>query len=72
MAPHASNLRAKLVTMFSLLILVLIGEEYVSFLLQVGDRYPDMVWDEIQNGLIGLAMFLIWLTIDKALRHKVR
>ncbi len=33
---------------------------YFDFVLGVGDMYPDMIWDEIVAGSLGIGFVLIW------------
>lgn len=33
---------------------------YFDFLNDLGDLYPDMIWDEVVSGLLGLALVLAW------------
>lgn len=33
---------------------------YFDFILDVGDMYPNMIWDEVVTGLLGVGFVLIW------------
>lgn len=33
---------------------------YFGFLTDIGDIYPDMIWDEIAAGLLGVGFVVIW------------
>jgi ABC-type Mn2+/Zn2+ transport system permease subunit len=43
---------------------------YLDFLSDLGDLYPDMIWDEVVSGLLGLGLVLAWYrTIGRKLKH---
>lgn len=33
---------------------------YFDFLMELGDIYPDMIWDEVASGLLGVGFVVIW------------
>lgn len=33
---------------------------YFDFIMGLGDMYPDMIWDEVAAGLLGVGFVVIW------------
>jgi hypothetical protein len=46
--------------MVSVSVLAYLMYLYFDFLSDLGDLYPDMIWDEVVSGLVGLGLVLIW------------
>ena len=33
---------------------------YFDFIVGLGDMYPEMIWDEVAAGLLGVGFVVIW------------
>lgn len=50
----------KLKLIFSGLVLISLFVIYADFVRELGERYPEVILDEILSGFIGIGLVLLW------------
>lgn len=58
--PHTLGNHDKIKILISGTILAFALYIYFDFLMGIGDLYPDMIWDEVAAGLLGVGFVVIW------------
>ncbi len=58
--PHTLRNPSGIKMLFSASILAYLVYLYFDFLSDLGDLYPDMIWDEVVSCLLGLVLVLAW------------